>query len=129
MSRALRKAAPLKLPDGVKWATQVPLLIIPSAGHSAKGDGADGALRRRPGGSNEVDVRVRYPPCCDQHKSGIKVESLATSQEIASMCSRFSQHLGHGQLMPSRARIEWVPCQEQMACEDCVATYEEKLNK
>jgi hypothetical protein len=129
MSRALRKAAPIKLPEGVKWATQVPLLIIPSGGHSAKGDGADGALRRRPGGSNEVDVRVRYPPCCDAHKAGIKVESLVTAQDLAGLCSRFSQHVGHGQLHPSRARVEWIPCQEQMPCDDCMTAYEEKQAK
>ncbi len=127
MSRALRKAATPKLPDGVKWATQVPMLVIPSAGHSPKGDGADGGLRRRPAGEREVEVRVRYPACCDQHKASIKVESLVTQQELMALCSRFTQHHGHGRLLPGQAKIEWVPCQEKtVPCEDCMADWQDK---
>jgi hypothetical protein len=126
MSRALRKAAIPKLPDGVKWATQVPMLVIPSAGHSQKGDGADGGLRRRPTGEREVEVRVRYPACCDQHKGSLKVESLATPSELQALCSRFSQHHGHGQLLPGRTKIEFAPCTDKVPCEDCMMDAEEK---
>lgn len=127
MSRALRRAATPKLPDGVKWATQVPILVIPSAGHSAKGDGADGALRRRPNSNLEVEVRVRYPACCDQHKGSIKLESLVSRNELTAMCSRFMQHHGHGRLLPEKARVEWAPCPEKsMPCEDCMDEHDAK---
>lgn len=125
MPRGIRKAAIPKLPDGVKWATQVPILVIPSAGSSAKLDGADGGLRRRPT-SSESEVRLRYPPCCDQHKGAIKVDSLVTDSELQSLCSRFSQHYGHGRLLADRAKIDWQPCTDKVACEDCLADYNDK---
>jgi hypothetical protein len=126
MTRGVRKAATLKLPAGVKWATQVPILIIPSAGHSKKGDGADGNLRRRDTGDEENTVKVRYPACCDDHKSAIKVESLATEQELTAMCTRFSQHHGHGKLYPRRAKVEWTVVEGKIPCEDCLAEYQDK---
>lgn len=126
MARGIRKTAVPKLPEGVRWATQIPLLVIPSSGHSAKGDGADGALRHRGTGGKENAVTVRYPACCDQHKGAIKVESLATEQELAAMCSRFSQHHGHGKLYPERARVDWIACEDKVPCEDCLTDFNDK---
>ena len=126
MARGIRKAPPQALPQGVKWATQVPILIIPSGGHSAKMDGSDGALRNRSTNANERDVKVRYPPCCDEHKKQLKLESLVTEGELASLATRFQQHIGHGRLIPERAKVEWAPCTEKMPCEDCMSEYQDK---
>lgn len=126
MPRGIRKAAPPKLPEGVKWATQVPILVIPSAGSSAKVDGSDGALRNRGTGSPEMEVRLRYPPCCDQHKGALKIDSLITPSELQATCSRFSQHYGHGRLLPDRAHVEWIACTDKVPCEDCLTDYNDK---
>jgi hypothetical protein len=126
MARGIRKTAVQKLPPGVEWATQIPVLVIPSAGHSKKGDGTDGALRRRDGSANENTVKTRYPACCDKHQKAIKVESLATEQEIQAMCSRYSQHHGHGKLYPERARVEWIPADAKVPCQDCLDEWQDK---
>lgn len=126
MPRGIRKAAVPKLPEGVKWATQIPVLVIPSSGHSPQGDGADGAMRHRPTGPQENTVKVRYPGCCEDHKKAIKVESLATEGELQAMCARFSQHHGHGKLYPDRARVDWVACTDKVPCEDCLTEANDK---
>lgn len=126
MPRGIRKAAIPQLPKGVNWATHVPLLVIPSGGTSPKADGVDGALRNRTSGANERDVKLQYPGCCDEHKKAITVASLVTDQELLSICSRFSQHYGHGRLQPARARIEWVSPTGKAPCEDCLDEYHTK---
>jgi hypothetical protein len=126
MARGIRKAATQKLPAGVKYATQVPLLIIPAAPRSTRADGTDGTLRRRDTGDRDNAVAVRYPACCDEHKSAIKVASLATDSELAAMCSRFSQHHGHGKLYAHQARIEWIACEDKVPCQDCLDEHHEK---
>ena len=138
MSRGLRKAATPKLPDNVKWATQVPILVIPSGGHSGLSEGTEIATgpngqrrqqveRRTPTNSRrENEVRLRYPACCDQHKGQIKVESLVTEQELRAVCSRLTQHHGHGALNPRGAWLEWAPCEDKIPCSDCLGDAAEK---
>ena len=126
MARGVRKAATQKLPEGVRWATQVPILVIPSGGHNAKDDGADGALRNRGTGKPETAIRLRYPPCCDEHKKAIKIEALVTPGELQATCSRFSQHIGHGRLQPGAAHLEWAECTDKVPCEDCLSDYNDK---
>lgn len=126
MARGVRKAATRKLPDGVRWATQVPILVIPSGGHSAKDDGADGALRNRGTGKPEEEIRLRYPPCCDEHKKAIKIDSLITQGELQATCARFSQNYGHGRLQPRAARLEWTECTDKVPCEDCLTDHNDK---
>ncbi|MGH9588301.1 MAG: hypothetical protein ACRD3F_15230 [Acidobacteriaceae bacterium] len=130
MSRlgGIRKAAIPKLPDKVRWATSVPLLVIPSAGHNGAMDGTAGAGSRRTGSydKREKAVTLRYLPCCDEHKAQIKVESLVTLPQLQGLCNRLTQHMGHGALQPDRARVEWAKCEEKVACADCLEAAVEK---
>lgn len=118
----IRKAAVPPLPQKVKWATSVPLLVIPSAGHNPKVDGTAGAGARRQGifGRQERAVTLRYAPCCDEHKQHIKVKSLITDAQLQGLCTRLTMHLGHGMLQADGAKIEWAPCEEKIPCADCL---------
>lgn len=126
MARGLRKAALPKLPDGVKWATHVPVIVIPSGGHSLATDGAAQARRHSANSKPELEVRLRFDACCDTHKAAITLEALASTQELTSLCVRLTQHHGHGRLMPDKARIDWVKCDARVACADCLAEYQDK---
>ncbi|MDE2105364.1 MAG: hypothetical protein KGL39_49515 [Patescibacteria group bacterium] len=129
MARGLRKATPTKLPEGVKPATVVPILVIPSAGHSAKMDGNEQARRQPFGTKKETEVRLRYAPCCDEHKQHIKVSSLESPQQLLALTTRLTAHLGHGRLLPEKAHIEWEACQEKVACADCQEDFEARSKK
>lgn len=126
-SRGLRKAATPALPKGVKPATWVPLLVIPSAGHNAKMDGTAGAnLRRRTVVGSEQAVTLRYQPCCEEHKGQITVDALITEFQLQGLCTRLTQHLGHGALLPRQAKVEWAECTEKAPCADCLEAIPEQ---
>lgn len=118
----IRKAAIPPLPQKVKWATWVPLLVIPSAGHNPKVDGTAGAGARRQGifGRQERAVTLRYEPCCDEHKGQIKVKSLITEAQLQGLCTRLTMHLGHGMLQAEGAKVEWDECKDKIPCKDCL---------
>jgi hypothetical protein len=120
--RGARRNAPIQLPPGVKLAEWVPILVIPSGGHNPKGDGTYLAEQRRQVGNSkaETEVRLRYEPCCAEHKAAITVASLASEGELQALCTRLMQHHGHGRLMPDRAAIQWQECRETVACHDCL---------
>ncbi|MGH7105078.1 MAG: hypothetical protein ACREFT_01050 [Acetobacteraceae bacterium] len=118
----IRKAAIPELPENVKWATQVPLLVIPSRGHDPKVDGtANATARRRLVAGQERAVTLRYSPCCEEHKAQIKIESLITEAQLQGLCNRLTMHMGHGALQPGQAKVEWTKCEEKIPCADCLA--------
>lgn len=134
MPRGVRNTAQPKLPENVKWATHVPILVIPSAGHSRLAEGTEIAVgnkgrrqeveRRTPTNSKrETEVRLRYPPCCSQHKQLIEqdgVDALIGSNQLLSLTNRLSQSHGHGALRPGLARVDWQKCETEVPCQDCL---------
>ena len=138
MPRGVRKTAQQKLPEKVKWATHVPILVIPSAGHSGLMEGTEiatgpagrqrksGVERRTPTNSKrEHEIPLRYGACCAEHKAEIEAEgipALISAGQLQGLANRLSQHYGHGALQPRRAQIEWEPVQGQVPCQDCLET-------
>lgn len=141
MARGVRRTAAYKLPEKVKWATHVPILVIPSAGHSRLAEGTQIATgpegrqrrqdveRRTPTNSKrETEVRLRYPPCCEEHMKAIDkegVDALIGPQQLVGLSNRLQQHHGHGALLPNRAEIDWVACTDKAPCSDCLETAKE----
>ncbi len=128
MARLLRKDAAKQLPPGVKKAKWSPVIVVPSAGHSAAAAGLKLAnARRKPASTRaETEVRIRYLPCCDEHKQAIRLETLENAAELRARCKRLSDQLGHGFLQPDSARLEWEPLDDGSPCSDCVDAAEAK---
>lgn len=144
MARGVRRTAALRLPEKVKWATHVPVLVIPSAGHSRLAEGTqistgpEGRQRRQdverrtPNSKRETEVRLRYPPCCEDHMKAIDkdgVDALVGPQELRGLSTRLQQHHGHGALRPESAEIEWDTCKDKVPCADCLEAAREAAAK
>lgn len=101
-------------PHAAQWCAVV---VIPSAGHRAKGEGTDGAsLRRTPTGSKkEREVRLRAGYYCDAHKPAT-LDKLMRRSALEAWCSRLQAHYGHGALLINEARLEWVAVDEPCDC-------------
>ncbi len=129
--RRLDRADPVKkLPPGVKLATKVPIVIIPSAGVDPSAAGTKLANMRRQGaGSRENAVRIRFGACCDEHRGQVKLDNLASPAELMRRAKSLSDHVGHGRLDPSQARLEWVDCEPNTPCTDCLELALERQKK
>lgn len=143
MARGIRNTAVPQLPASVEWCTHVPVVVIPSAGHSKLDEGTEietgpqgrkrrqEVARRTPTNSRrETEVRLRYQPCCERHMEEIEAEgikALIGPAQLQAMANRLSQHTGHGALRPSAAHIEWEECKERALCHDCVVEQCEEL--
>jgi len=121
--RRLDKADPTKQhPPGVKAAKWTPVVIIPSLGVSGTAAGTKLANLRRqgPGAGVERDVRIRFGSCCDEHKGQVELSTLAGPDELMRRAKMLSDHIGHGRLEPSKARLEWIEAEPNTACTDCL---------
>src|SRR6185437_12189467 len=85
----IRNTAAPKLPEKISWATHVPILVIPSGGHSRLAEGTEivtgphGRQRRQEverrlptNTRRETEVRLRYQPCCETHMGQISEEGV-----------------------------------------------------
>ena len=131
MRRPVRTEAARPLPQGVKLAKWVPIVVIPSDGHNARAAGTQLANMRRQvtGTQNEHVVRLRYGACCDPHKADIKLGSLITATQLQALAQRLSMQHGHGNLRPQDAKLEWVQCEDELPCADCMAEAKEREEK
>ncbi len=121
--RRLEKADPAKhLPPGVKLAKWVPMIIIPSLGVDERAAGTKLANMRRQGSGagKEGPVRIRFGGCCEDHKTQITIDNLASAADIARRARSLSDHMGHGRLDPEHARLEWVAAEPHTPCIDCL---------
>lgn len=130
MPRLDRNDPQRRLPQGVKLAKWVPIVVIPSAGHDARAAGTKFANMRRGGtDGSEKPVRIRFGACCDEHKGAVKLDLLATPAELMRRAKSLSNHLGHGLLQPEKARLEWEQCESELPCIDCMEALAEKERK
>lgn len=144
MARAgIRNTAAPKLPESIEWSTHVPIIVIPSAGHSRLAEGTEivtgpnGRQRRQEverriptNTRRETEVRLRYQPCCERHKEEIEAEgvkALIGPAQLQALANRLSQHQGHGALRPNAAEIDWQKCTDKVLCHDCIVERCEEL--
>ena len=101
-------------PHAAQWCAVV---VIPSAGHRAKGEGTDGAsLRRTPtGGRKEREVRLRAGYYCDAHKP-TTLDKLMKRSALEAWCARLQAHYGHGALLIDQATLVWERAPDSPAC-------------
>lgn len=134
MPRGIRNEAPLKLPEGVKLAKWVPLIVIPRAApnkQQRRASGVDLASDRRQQSDPSAGkpLTVRYQPCCDTHKTQMTLNALETPQQLMARCQSLAKDQGHIDLMPREAKLDWAPCEDKTPCEDCLAALPVEVRK
>ncbi len=131
MPRLLRNDAPKKLPQGVKLARWVPVVVIPSGAIDPRAAGTHLANMRRqgPGAGNAQPVKLRFPGCCEEHKQAIKLSTLATPEQLMTRAKRLTDQIGHGPLRPQEATLEWVEADGTEPCADCLDVAKERDEK
>lgn len=131
MSRGIRNTAPVKLPEGVKLAKWAPVILVPRpplTKQQRRMEGTDLAQDRRQATDPNADkpLALRYPPCCEVHKSKMTLEAIEKPERLASRCQQLAMQLGHLGLRVREAKLTWVECEDEMPCADCVEEYEAK---
>lgn len=97
-------------------AQVVAIVVIPSGGHTAAGEGSKNTQRRTPTArGKEREVRLRMGCYCEAHKPKVLAEVM-TPVQVKQWCTRLQMHYGHGALLDREARLEWEPV-EGHACQ------------
>lgn len=134
MPRGIRNEAPLKLPEGVKLAKWVPLIIVPrspSNKQQRRAEGVDLATSRRQQTDPHAGqpLTFRYQPCCETHKAQMTLTALESPQQLMARCQSLAKDQGHIDLMPREAKLDWMACEDKMPCEDCLAALPADVRK
>ena len=125
MPRGIRNAAPLKLPDGVRLSKWIPIISVPRSGPTKqmrRQEGTDLAQQRRQQSDPNAGqpLRLRYAPCCEEHKKEMTLAALESPAQLLFRCQSLAKDQGHFDLLPKQATLEWQKDEDNTPCRDCI---------
>jgi hypothetical protein len=104
--------------------------MIPSGAPDARAAGTHLANMRRQARGGPTEIRLRFPPCCDEHKQALKsVHDVIDEGSLASYAKRLADHYGHLGLRPKDATLEWLSADGREPCADCLSEAEQREAK